>query len=275
MSPLYSYVRSGKEFVEGWFARVDSEIFYELLLFQNEIHVDYAVAEIGVHHGKSFIALCLALRDEQNAYAIDLFDAQEHNLDRSGRGNREAFLNNLKAFAIRQDQFVIDARPSNEVSTGDILNRVGMVRFFSVDGGHWREIVINDLRLAESVLADAGVIALDDFLRQEWPDVSLGFFEWYENSNKEIVPFAIGFNKLYLCKRPYVSRYQNRLEQSAFLQCFLKKHYEFCHVRIPVFQSFNLPESGLRERARNYLKLYHPDFYVTLSRLRLKLRAEV
>ena len=61
MSKLLNYTKAGKNRIEGWFAPVDARTFYELLTFQNENNIDGGVAEIGVHHGKSFVALCLAL----------------------------------------------------------------------------------------------------------------------------------------------------------------------------------------------------------------------
>jgi hypothetical protein len=268
MSSLYDYVRRDRGQVEGWLGRIDGQIFYELLSFQNASKIDGGIAEIGVHHGKSFIALCLALNGNQKAYAIDVFEDQQKNLDNSGKGEKDIFVGNLGRFNIPDAAVVIDPRTSDQVTPDDICNAIGPVRFFSIDGGHWRQIVKSDLALAAAVLAEGGVIALDDFMRPEWPDVSLGLFDWYEESQQRIVPFAIGFNKLYLCNGTYLAHFQECLEDSDFLRCFLSKHYEFYGARIPVFQSYQLPEWPLRQRIRGYLKLYHPDAYVRLSSFR-------
>ena len=273
MSSLDKYVRKDKERVQGWFGRVDGQIFYELLRFQNALKIDGGVAEIGVHHGKSFIALCLALEENQKAYAVDVFEDQQKNVDNSGRGNRRIFKSNLSLFDIPAVAVVIDPRASDQVTQDDIRNAVGAVRFFSIDGGHWRQVVKNDLLLANGVLAEAGVIALDDFMRPEWPEVSLGFFDWYEETQKQIVPFAIGFNKLYLCHRAYLSRFQKCLEESEFLRFFFGKHCNFYDTMLPVFQSYQLPEWGRRRRLEEYLKLYHPDTYVKIRRLGQAARA--
>lgn len=273
MLSLYKYIRSDKERVQGWLGRVDGQIFYELLLFQNASKIDGGVAEIGVHHGKSFIALCLAMTEGQKAYAIDVFENQQQNLDNSGKGDKDIFIRNLSLFNIPSTAVVIDPRASDQVTEDDIRNAVGSIRFFSIDGGHWREVVKNDLLLANSVLAEAGVIALDDFMRPEWPEVSLGLFDWYEDSKTQIVPLAIGFNKLYLCRRTYLPNFRKCLEESTFLRLFLTKYYEFYDTTIPVFQSYQLPESGLRRRLREYLKLYHPDTYVKICRSLIALRA--
>ena len=268
MNALLAYATTGKDDVQGWFYRVDSQIFYELISYQNQNGINGGAAEIGLHHGKSFIALCLGLVKGQRAYGIDLFDNQSLNLDGSGHGVRTILEQHLETFGIKPSSVVIDSRSSEDVRPTDLLNAVGAIRFFSIDGGHWRNVVHNDLELAENVLAAGGVIALDDFLRAEWPDVSMGYFDWYENSSKNIVPFAIGYNKLYLSGKEYAPDYKKVLEGSEFLRYFLSKNYDFCGSKIPIFHSFHSPGWGIRGRVYEYLKLYHPDLFVKLQKLR-------
>jgi hypothetical protein len=265
LEELAQYIRHGSKHVAGWLFRVDGQLFLEILTYQRAAEIRGAVAEIGVHHGRSFIPLCLGLRGDESAYAIDIFDDQAKNLDRSGHGDRDRFEANLRRYGIDKNRVVVDARASDEVTPQDVLAKVGRVRFFSVDGGHWREIVSSDLKLAASVLSDSGVIALDDFMRPEWPDVSLGLFDWFETSDKSIRPFAIGYNKLYLCRDDQVTAYQLLIEQSDFLRAFRSKFYKFLGTDVPVMQSFQLAEWGMRERLVAYLKLYHPDLYVSLQ----------
>jgi hypothetical protein len=127
--------------------------------------------------------------------------------------------------------------------------------------------VRNDLSLAEQTLAEHGVIALDDFMRLEWPDVSAGYFSWFERRSKPIVPLAIGFNKLYLCYQSRVPGYQEVLRGSGFLRFFLAKHYNFGGIEIPVYQQFLEPDWPPGRRLVEYVKLIHPDLYVNLKAL--------
>jgi len=266
------YIRRGREKVAGWFYRIDAEIFGLITGYQNGDGLDGSLVEIGLHHGKSFIAMCLSLRDGQRAYGIDLFEQQALNVDDSGKGDRAMVERNLRAAGVDLSAVVLDGRPSSSVSPADILGSVGAARFFSIDGGHQLEVVRNDLLLAGQTLADHGVIALDDFLRPEWPEVSAGYFAWFEKSSKSLVPFAIGLNKLYLCPHNHVTRYQEVLRSSEFLGCFLVKHCNFCGIQIPVFQGFRLTEWGQKQRIVEYLKYYHPDLYVSSRTLRNALR---
>jgi hypothetical protein len=268
---LADYVRWGSKAVAGWLSRVDGQLFVEVMDYQRDHGIGGGVAEIGVHHGRSFIALCLGLQDGDKAYAIDIFEDQAKNLDRSGLGDRAQFEANLARFGIGKDRVIIDARGSDEVAPDDIVSKVGPVRFFSVDGGHWREIVSSDLRLAASTLSEQGVIALDDFMRPEWPDVSLGLFDWFENSDKSVVPFAIGFNKLYLCRRERVGMYQGAVD-TDYLRSFQSKSYNFLGVEVPVFQTYQLPEWGRQDRLLAYLRLYHSDVYAWIIKRKARLQ---
>jgi hypothetical protein len=269
---LREYIRRGMNKIGGWFYRLDAEIFSLILDHQNANALAGSLVEIGLHHGKSFIAMCLSLRDGQRAYGIDLFEQQSLNIDHSGRGERQVLEGNLLAARVDRSAVILDGRASSSVSPSDILSSVGAARFFSIDGGHQREVVRSDLLLAEQTLADHGVIALDDFLRPEWPDVSAGYFAWFETSSKGIVPFAIGLNKLYLCRQSYLGRYQGVLQSSEFLKFFLAKHYDFCGNQIPVFGKFLQPNWLLNQRIVEYLKLMHPDLYVSYRGIRGALR---
>ena len=262
------YVRKGRNAVAGWFFRVDGEIFCSITDYQNENALDGSVAEIGLHHGKSFIAMCLALRGGQKAYGIDVFEQQSLNIDGSGRGDRFAVERNLKEAGVDLSAVVLDGRSSTSVSPGDILGSVGAVRLFSIDGAHQIDVVRNDLLLAEQTLAEHGVIALDDFFRPEWPDVSAAFFAWFAQRTKPIVPFSIGCNKLYLCHQSHVLRYKEVLLKSAFLRIFLSRHYDFCGNEIPVFQEFLDPDWGWKQQVTDYVKRCNPDLYLSLGGLR-------
>jgi hypothetical protein len=148
-------------------------------------------------------------------------------------------------------------------------------RIFSVDGGHWVEIVKGDLALAEDCLAPHGVITLDDFHRPECADVSTGYFEWYSARQRAIVPFAIGFNKLYLCEANWVERYGCVIANDTFLKAFFSRITSLNGITVLVYQEHFLPEWSLRKRATGILKLYHPDLFVSLRDSRIRRAASL
>ena len=257
---LIRYVQR-KDLPQGWLARTDAEILQAVMDAQRAAGLAGSAVEIGVHHGRSMIAICLGLVDNEKAYAIDIFDQQHLNKDGSGRGNRDIFEKNLAKFGVAPSTIVIDPRPSDEVKPQDILEAVGPARIFSVDGGHWTSIVQSDLRLAEASIAPHGVIALDDFHRLEWPEVSAGYFAWFGERTKPVVPFAMGYNKLYLCQQQQVAFYQQALAASRYLKLYRAKEVEFQDVRMPVYHRMLFPDMDLRTRLTHYLMIFHPDYY--------------
>ena len=133
------------------------------------------VGEIGVHHGKFFILLSLLRRAEESAVAVDLFEDQASNVDHSGAGDRQAFEANLRRFGAA-DRVTVTSADSTTISAAQLRDSVGggAFRLFSVDGGHTPEITASDMALVTAVLAEGGLLILDDYFNEAWPGVSEG-----------------------------------------------------------------------------------------------------
>jgi hypothetical protein len=255
------YNSRNRKKIKGWFSEIDARIFELLLRYQSEVGLVGSVAEIGLHHGKSFILLCSQIQDIEKAYGVDVFKAQHLNLDSSGLGNKEVLMKNLQKFDCNPEQIVLDGRESEKVMPEDIILAVDRIRFFSIDGGHWKSAVSNDLELAKATLRNGGIIALDDYLRSEWPEVTHAFHEWFEMNFENFSIIAIGFNKIYLTHVSWAEKYRAILEEDNFLIHMLNKYYKIRGNRIPIYTIFFLPEMGIKRRITNYFKMYHSSVY--------------
>ena len=271
-SGLDEYASRGRKTVAGWLSRIDAEILRSILTAQNVSGLSGSVAEIGVHHGRCFILLCLGLVEDEKAYCVDIFDDQHLNRGGSGRGDRVQLEGNLRRFGVAAERVRIDPRSSDQVHPADLISQVGAIRLFSIDGGHWLDIVVNDLVLAEDVLADHGVIALDDFCRAEWPDVTAGYFKWFTGRKRPIVPFAIGFKQLYLCRSDRVDFYQQVLAQNIFLSRLKVKTCDFQGIELPVYHMAFRPEFSLSGLVKFFLRCRYPEIFVAAKTLRARVR---
>eukprot|EP00955_Chlamydomonas_euryale_P067076 359736-Chlamydomonas_euryale.AAC.4 len=79
----------GRHFMPGFTANLLSE-------YQRKWGISGAVGEIGVHHGAFFLSMALTAHKDEPLFALDIFDLQEKNIDRSGQGNLIIFLDNVK-----------------------------------------------------------------------------------------------------------------------------------------------------------------------------------
>lgn len=207
------YLKSGFADVQGWcspdLCRV-AAICAEL----QAIHgIEGGVGEIGVHHGKFFIALAL-LKEQQPAVAIDVFDLQTLNVDRSGRGNKEIFLENFKTHAGEREVHAVTG-DSMQLTREKVLSTTGELpplAMFSVDGCHTAEHTLNDLLLAERMTGSGSIIFIDDYYNPNWPGVQEGIAKYFFSQPVRYVPLCFAFSKLLLVDIAYHERFLERLE---------------------------------------------------------------
>ncbi len=212
---LSAYIHHGHSRVQGWLSKGAISLISAVGEIQSRMRLKGHVSEIGVHHGKLFVLLYLMLRKSEKAVAVDIFENAELNVDASGKGNKSVFLRNVKRFSGDTSRLKIIHQSSTQISHKDIIESVGgTVRLFSVDGGHTAEITYYDLMTANNSLCEGGVIILDDYFSESWPEVSEGtnkFF--YTNKNNRLTPFLIGGNKLlFTTGRSYARRYIDALQ---------------------------------------------------------------
>lgn len=208
-----SYLRHGQREIGGWLFPYSARFIDDLASLQLDSGVQGAVGEIGVHHGKLFILMALARQPGEKGIAIDVFDDQHLNLDSSGAGDRAIFEDNLRRWVSDTGDVTILQRSSFDVTPGDILDSVGPLRLASIDGGHTEDCVVNDFGLIESVLAPKGVVILDDYFNEYWPDVASGVARYMMEPAAKLRPFAVTPNKTYFTYAGDTGFYRNALRQ--------------------------------------------------------------
>jgi methyltransferase family protein len=214
MQPNFNRYRAiGQRFVTGFLQPEILVVLDVLDAAQRTKHVSGAVAEIGVHHGKLFIGLRLLQGAGQKSVAIDIFGDQELNVDGSGHGDYEKFENNVKLWSSMAD-VVVQQGDSTKLEPAKLRELAGGdIRLFSVDGGHTDEIVFSDMKLAEATLADGGIVIADDVFNEHWPGVATGTLRYLSDGAK-LVPFLIGFNKVFFTQAEHSEFYRGEVESA-------------------------------------------------------------
>lgn len=218
-------VQGAHHVVEGWLGNQAAFVTQALASEQSRQQVCGSIAEIGVHHGLFTSALIEVALINEPVFVIDVFDRQQDNIDRSGRGNFHSFNVTLSHFgwkAVLVESPATGAIPiwvprtvtairakSNEVSIGMLRSYFPPLRIMSVDGGHYVDAVVNDLTMAAALLVDGGLIIVDDYTNMlEWPGVREGVAQYfYSRSDKRLAPFAIIANKLFITTASHHEKY--------------------------------------------------------------------
>jgi hypothetical protein len=210
---LKRYYENGFSEIEGW---CSEQLFQTVDLFDSlPINKSGGVCEIGVHHGKLYLLLNQVTSNETRSFAVDIFEDAALNIDFSGSGNREIFTKNLAEFDIHRGRNTTVIQGDSTDSKLQLEKTIGpgSLRFLSIDGGHTAEHTISDLKLANHLISNEGIVILDDILNAHWLGVIEGTVHFLLG-RPTLVPFALGQNKLYLSKLSFQSYYFNVLNES-------------------------------------------------------------
>lgn len=179
--------------IPGWMAEASAAVWCVLLQAQHETWArqgrstsgDYL--EIGVFNGKSASVLANFSNVYGNALAIvdpQILPKTKQTLD-----------------AISPHLKYIESR-SEELQASDFyIRNWRRIAFAHIDGLHRFSVVISDLRTCESLLADFGIIAVDDFHSDGlFPQISAAVYKYLFSGVSDLCIFLVGFNKAYLCR---------------------------------------------------------------------------
>lgn len=202
------YALFGQRRVRGWLTDLGLRLVDAAEDIQREHDVLGNIAEIGVHHGRLFILLCLAKRQSETALALDLFEDQQFNVDNSGKGDRQKLEANLRHW-YRDGSGVEIAKGNSLDLTADDLRRKanGPLRMISIDGGHTVEITMHDLEISTKALVPGGVVVLDDCFSDFFPSVAEGA-QNFLRENRDYQVFACGGNKTLITDRDHAGAFR-------------------------------------------------------------------
>lgn len=141
-SALEAYAAGGHRRVQGWLSETAVALVLALGRLQTLNGVTGPVCEIGVHHGRLFILLHLLTEGDEQSIAWDLVENQDQNIDKSGKGDRAALMENLARHRCDMSRVKVITANSLDLSSAAVLQSCGgQPRIFSVDGGpasEWR-----------------------------------------------------------------------------------------------------------------------------------------
>lgn len=196
---LLDYCATGQHAVEGWLQEGALLLTLALHRQQRAAGIGGGVAEIGVHHGKFFVALALLCEGAERALAVDVFEDQHLNPDGSGRGDRGVFDANLARWDVAE-RAAVRRQDSLTLTPEQVRGALGGpgARLFSVDGSHSLGHALHDMRVAAASLAPGGVVLLDDFLHAGWLGVTEAAVLLLRGDSPPLAPLAICGGKLAL-----------------------------------------------------------------------------
>lgn len=200
-NPRFNRIKSDVLNVPGFMADTSIAVWDALLAYQETRYITGHLGEIGVYKGKSATLLAHHQRANEQLWLIDFSDFIDE-----ARAN----LTPLAQHEIRYiKQKSVDLFRSPEFA----LHR-RTFRWFHIDGEHTGQAVATDLTLAHELLADEGIICIDDFLNPAYAQITAATFAYLQAHRFELTLFACGYNKGYLARPTYARHYLEMIRNS-------------------------------------------------------------
>jgi len=227
--PFQSFLDKGYDTIEGWPGKKDSVSFLKVFRELFGVRPDMGGAcEVGVHHGKYFIALHNLLGGDKLSIGLDLFERQERNVDASGRGSWEICLANVEKYARNPSLVKLLRHDSITLKPSQIRDQApGYVPFsiVSLDGGHTPLHIVRDFLFASDITSEEGIIAVDDIFHPDWPGVTEGLYSVLNQKVSPFVPFFMTRKKIFCCSASVQHKYKEFVGDKATVK---KREVKFC-----------------------------------------------
>jgi Methyltransferase domain len=214
--PTRDYIFRRMKAVRGYLDPVDALMISTILAAQSNADFSGSIAEIGVYFGRSFLLMAGLLRPGERAFAADLFNIGT----RSGADSRQlaSFVASGEKLGIPIDRDMIFAGDSRTLNAQALVSKTGTFRFINIDGGHLLADVESDAELGKATIADFGVLCFDDFCNPEWPEVSLGVFNFLRANSTRFAAFALSQKKIFVCRNEYFEFYRSIVRDAIALR---------------------------------------------------------
>ncbi len=211
---LERYLANGYETVRGMSSLFAATICSRVMLHQTELGIAGHFAEIGTFEGRFFIAMALALANDERALGIDTFEWPDAKLYDRFNGHCARFgLDAARYCALKAD--------TKNLSAHDLRNALrGPVRFWHIDGDHRRDSLLADLDLAHAVMHPQGILCLDDMLHPGYPLLVVAVHDWLKaNPDMRLLAIVdrediVAAAKFMLCRAEAVNLYETYLMQA-------------------------------------------------------------
>jgi len=192
--PGYARLKEDVDKIEGFLANTSIAVWDALMAYQESRYVTGHLGEIGVYKGKSATILARHQRANEELWLIDFsnfLDEAKTNLSPLARHDIRY---------IKQKSVEIFRHP-------ELAQHRRTFRWFHIDGEHTGQAVATDLALAHDLLADDGIICIDDFLNPAYPQITAATFAFLQANRYDLTMFACGYNKGYLARPTYARHY--------------------------------------------------------------------
>jgi hypothetical protein len=183
---LHKFLENSAD-VDGWFDNRAAAMWDALLSHQRANLISGDLLEIGVWHGKSALLAAMHCGAQEKLLLVDPLPLQAavDVIEKSAPGTQWLTFQGLSNWLLRDQLYQAGAKS---------------YRWIHIDGEHTAQAVNSDLKIANHLLSDDGVVVLDDFFSESYPQITQALFSYLHSNPSEFSFFLCGGGKGYLCR---------------------------------------------------------------------------
>jgi predicted O-methyltransferase YrrM len=172
--------------IDGMFSDFSMSVIDCLLSRQNALGIKGNILELGTYKGRSAALMGHHLAEGERLVLVDLYDQL----------NRNA----ISPFEAAVDFLVVSTEELRE-KLPEYKQKRGTFRFIHIDASHAYRATFNELQIADELLAENGVIALDDFTNLDFSQNIAAIFKYLYTQKTDLSFFLVTNEKGYLCRK--------------------------------------------------------------------------
>jgi hypothetical protein len=178
--------------IEGMMSRFSMQVMDAVLSQQRRMNVGGYLAEFGVYKGKSAAVISAHVHPGERLLLVDI--------ERYITDETVAKLFVTPEFWLGRSEDFARMHP-------DYTSFKRSVRFMHIDSGHGYRTTLAEMELADRLLADGGVVCLDDFTNLNYSQILPAIYKYLFTTKTDLTVFLVTNEKAYLCRRAWFDRY--------------------------------------------------------------------
>lgn len=183
---VFQRARPASEAIDGMLSEFSMAVMDCLLDFQAAHAVAGHVVEFGVYKGRSAVVLAHRARAGERLVLVDIESYLE----------RDAIARVFPAY-----EFVRCPAEKFPAVYPHMAELAGCCRFIHIDTSHGFRATIQELGMAESLLAPRGLIVLDDFTNLNFSQLIAGVYKYLFTARTDLFMYLVTDEKAYVCRR--------------------------------------------------------------------------
>lgn len=181
----FAAARADAEATEGMLSEFSMAVMDSLLALQDDLAIAGHVVEFGVFKGRSAMLLAHRARPSERLILVDI----ERYLD------QKRLADVFPGF-----EFVQCASEAFARTFPDYRALAGNCRFLHVDSSHGFRTTLAELAMAEELLAERGILVLDDFTNLNYSQMIAATYKHLYSGKSGLAMFLVTEEKGYLCR---------------------------------------------------------------------------